>query len=59
MENDCAINYQNILLDFLCQLINITFNTPSPLKSLVTKRLTRFTANDPHIKNRRLYNRKT
>ena len=28
----------------------ITFTTPSPLNSLVTKRKTSFTANDPHIK---------
>ena len=44
------INYQNILLDKLGEPINITFSTPSPLNSLVTKRKTNFTANDPHIK---------
>ena len=32
-----AINYQNILLDNLDEPINITFSTPSPLNSLVTK----------------------
>ena len=33
-----AINYQNILLGNLDEPINITFSTPSPLNSLVTKR---------------------
>ena len=50
MENDSTINYQNILLDNLDEPINITLSTPSPLNSLVTKRKTNFTANDPHIK---------
>ena len=58
MENNSLINNQNILLDYLDQPMNITFSTPSPLKSLVTKLHTRFTANNPHIKNSRLYNRK-
>ena len=47
--NDSAINYQNILLDNLDEQINITFSTPSPLNSLVTKRNTSFTVNDSHI----------
>ena len=50
MANHSAINYQNILLDNLDEPINITFSTPSPLNSLVTKRKTNFTANDPYIK---------
>ena len=50
MANHSAINYQNILLDNLDEPINITFRTPSPLNSLVTKRKTNFTANDPYIK---------
>ena len=50
MVNDSAINYQNILLDNLDESINITFSTPSPLNSLVTKCNTTFTANDSHIK---------
>ena len=33
-----AINCQNILLGNLDEPINITFSTPSPLNSLVTKR---------------------
>ena len=48
---DTAINYQNIILDNLDEPINITFSTPTPLNSLVTKLKTNFTANDPHIKN--------
>ena len=48
--NDSAINYQNILLDNLDEPINITFSTLSLLNSLITKRKTNFTANDPHIK---------
>ena len=43
MANDSKINYQNILLDNLDEPINITFSTPSPLTSLVTKRKTNFT----------------
>ena len=39
MVNDSAINYQNIVLDNLDKQINITFSTPSPLNSLVTKRI--------------------
>lgn len=58
MENNSLINNQNILLDYLDQPMIITFSTPSPLKSLVTKLHTRFTANNPHIKNSRLYNTK-
>ena len=50
MANDSAINYKNILLDNLDEPININFSTQSPLNSLVTKRKTSFTANDPHIK---------
>ena len=50
MANDSAINYQNILLDNLDEPINITFSTLSLLNSLITKRKTNFTANDPHIK---------
>ena len=50
MANDSAINYQNILLDNLDEPIDIPFSTPSPLNSLVTKRKTNFTANDPPIK---------
>ena len=50
MVNDSAINYQNILLDNLDKPINITFSTPSPPNSLVTKRKIDFTANNPHIK---------
>ena len=50
MANDIAINYQNILLDNLDEPIDIPFSTPSPLNSLVTKRKTNFTANDPPIK---------
>ena len=45
-----AINYQNILLDNLDEPINITFSTPSPLNSLVTKRKKKITVDDPHIK---------
>ena len=45
MANDSAI-----LLDNLGEPINITFSTPSPPNSLVTKRKTNFTANDPHTK---------
>ena len=37
-------------LDNLDEPINITFSTPSPLNSLVTKRKTSFTANDSYIK---------
>ena len=48
--NDSPINYQNILLENLDEPFNITFSTPSPLNSLVTKRKTNFTANVPHIK---------
>ena len=50
MVNDSPINYQNILLDNLDEPFNITFSTPSPLNSLVTKRKTNFPANVPHIK---------
>ena len=50
IENDNVINYQNILLDNLGEPVNITFITPSPLNSLVSKRKTNFTANEPHIK---------
>ena len=49
--NYSTINYQNILLDNLGQPINITFSTPSPPNSLITKCKATFTANDPHIKN--------
>ena len=49
MANDSAINYQNIILDNLGEPINIAFSTPSPVNSLITKRKTNFTANDPHI----------
>ena len=51
MANDSAINYQNILLDNLDEPTDITFSTPSPLNSLVTKRNTSFTANGTHILN--------
>ena len=50
MANDSEINYKNILLDNLDEPVNINFSTQSPLNSLVTKRKTSFTANDPHIK---------
>ena len=50
MANDSAINYKNILLDNLDEPVNINFSTQSPLNSLVTKRKTSFTANDPYIK---------
>ena len=50
MANESANNYQNILLDNLDEPINITFSTPSPLNSLVTKLKTNFTANNPHVK---------
>ena len=50
VANGSAINYQNIILDNLDEPINVTFSTPSPLNSLVTKLKTNFTANDPHIK---------
>ena len=49
--NYSTINYQNILLDNLGEPINITFSTPSPPNSLITKCKATFTANDPHIKN--------
>ena len=48
--NYSTINYQNIILDNLGEPINITFSTPSPLDSLITKRKTNFTVNDPHFK---------
>ena len=48
--NDSAINCQNILLDNLDEPTDIPFSTPSPLNSLVPKRKTNFTPNDPHIK---------
>ena len=51
MVNYSTINYQNILLDNLGEPINITFSTPSPPNSLITKCKANFTANDPHIKN--------
>ena len=38
MANDSAISYQNIQLDNLDELINITFSMPPPLNPLVTKR---------------------
>ena len=47
MVNGSVINYQNILLGNLDELINITFRTPSSLNSLVTKCKTSFSANDP------------
>ena len=50
MANDSTNNYQNILLDNLDKPINITFSTPSPLNSLITKHKTNFNANGPHIK---------
>ena len=49
--NYSTINYQNIILDNLGEPINITFSTPSPPNSLITKCKATFTANDPHIKN--------
>ena len=50
MVNDSAIKYQNILLDNLDEPINITFSTPSPLKALVARRNTTFTANKSYVK---------
>ena len=54
MVNNSVINYQNILLDNLDEPTNITFSTPSSLNSLVTKRKTSFTVNDPHIKKHQI-----
>ena len=50
MVNDSAIKYQNVLIDNLDESINITFSTPSPLNSLVTKCNTSFTTNDSYVK---------